>query len=216
MSKSVFISKNTTEVTELVHFCKENEIHLQAESLIQFESIPFQISETYDIVFFASIRAAEYFLKQEKINSKTKVACIGKTTAIKLSELGVNVDFIGDKAGKPSEVAQEFRKWLGKRKVLIPQSAISKRSIAEIIPKEQLLEAIVYKTISDCKIIPTCNTYIFTSPSNFDSFLTCNDIPLGKIIAWGETARKCIESKGLVVYKTLEKADLKELIALLP
>lgn len=215
MSKSVFISKNTSEVTELVHFCKENEIHLHAESLIQFESIPFQINETYDVVFFASIRAAEYFFRQEKINSKTKVACIGNTTAIKLAELGIHVDFIGDKAGKPSEVAQEFKKWLGKRKVLIPQSTISKRSIAEIIPKEQLFEAVVYKTISDCKIISACNTYIFTSPSNFESFLTCNALPKGKIIAWGETTKKCIELKGLSVYTTLEKADLKELITVL-
>lgn len=212
MSKTVFISKNASEVTELVNFCQDNDIQLHAESLIKFEFVPFQISETYDVIFFASIRAAEFFLKQEKTPTKAVAACIGKTTAAKLVELGIKVDFTGDKAGQPEKVAEEFKKWLGNRKVLIPQSTVSKRSIAAVIPKQQLIEAIVYKTISDCKIIPQNNTYVFTSPSNFESFIICNAIPEGKIIAWGETTRKCLELKGLNVEKTLEKADLKELI----
>lgn len=215
LNKSLFISKPESEVAELVNFCQENNIQLCAKSMIRFDSNPFQLTKPYDVVFFASIRAAEYFFAREVLDTRIKIACIGQTTAQKLMSLGFNLDFIGDKAGKPQEVARSFKKWLGKRTVLIPQSTISKRSIASTIPEVQLLEVIVYKTVPACKIIPTCETYIFTSPSNFESFISCNASPSGTIIAWGDTTKKHIEMSGLKVDKTLEKADLKELIAFL-
>lgn len=215
MNKTLFISKTESEVAELLDFCHEKNIHLIAESLIRFESIPFQVSKPYEVVFFASIRAAEYFLANVVLDSSIEIACIGQTTAEKLISLGFNVDFIGEKAGLPDEVAKSFKAWLGNKTVLIPQSTISKRSIASRIPKDQLLEVIVYKTVSDCKTIPACETYVFTSPSNFESFISCNNPPQGEVIAWGDTTRKCIELHGQTVDKTLEKADLKELIVLL-
>lgn len=215
LNKTLFISKSESEVDELLDFCHENKIQLTAESLIRFNSIPFQITKPYDVVFFASIRAAEFFLANEVLDSNKEIACIGQTTAEKLISLGFNLDFIGEKAGKPDEVAKSFKTWLGNRTVLIPQSTISKRSIASRIPEDQLLEVIVYKTVSDCKTIPPCDIYIFTSPSNFESFLSCNASPQGKIIAWGDTTKKCIELHGLTVDITLEKADLKELITVL-
>ena len=212
LNKSIFISKDISEVAILQQFCLANNINLIAHSLIRFEAIPFQVNQTYDVLFISSIRAAEFFLKTEKIKPETVIACIGQTTASKLEDLGIKISFVGEKSGNPIEV---FKKWLGNRTVLIPQSNISKRTIGSLLPSNQCIEPIVYKTVSDCKIIAVCNTYIFTSPSNVVSFLKCNKLPLGKIIAWGETTRKQIEAKGITVSITLQKAEVGELIKLL-
>jgi uroporphyrinogen-III synthase len=215
LNKSIFISKDLSEVTILQQFCLANNINLIAHSLIRFEAIPFQVNQTYDVLFISSIRAAEFFLKTEKIKPETVIACIGQTTASKLEELGLKITFVGEKSGNPIEVAEEFKKWLGNRTVLIPQSNISNRTIGSLLPSSQCIEPIVYKTVSDCEVIPICETYIFTSPSNVDSFLTCNEPPQGKVIAWGETTKKCIEEKSITVSNTLQTSGMEELIKLL-
>ena len=215
MNKSIFISKDLSEVTILQQFCLANNINLIAHSLIRFEAIPFQVNQTYDVLFISSIRAAEFFLKTEKIKPETVIACIGQITARKLEELGLKITFVGEKSGKPIEVAEEFKKWLGNRTVLIPQSNISKRTIGSLLPSSQCIEPIVYKTVSDCEVIPACETYVFTSPSNVDSFMECNESPQGKVIAWGETTKKCIEEKGITVSNTLQTSGMEELIKLL-
>ena len=215
MNKSIFISKDLSEVTLLQQFCLANKINLIGSSLIRFEAVSFEVNQTYDVLFISSIRAAEFFLKTEKIKPETVIACIGQLTARKLEELRLKITFVGEKSGNPIEVAEEFKKWLGNRTVLIPKSNISNRTIGSLLPSSQCIEPIVYKTVSDCKVITDCNTYIFTSPSNVDSFLICNESPLGKIIAWGETTKKHIEAKGITVSNTLQKAEVGELIKLL-
>ena len=215
MNKSIFISKDLSEVAILQQFCLANNINLIAHSLIRFEAIPFQVNQTYDVLFISSIRAAEFFLKTEKIKPETVIACIGQTTASKLEDLGIKISFVGEKSGNPIEVAEAFKKWLGNRTVLIPQSNISKRTIGSLLPSNQCIEPIVYKTVSYCEVITACETYVFTSPSNVDSFMKCNKPPLGKIIAWGETTKKHIEAKGIIVSNTLQKAEVGELIKLL-
>jgi uroporphyrinogen-III synthase len=215
LNKSIFISKDLSEVTLLQQFCLANNINLIGSSLIRFEAVSFEVNQTYDVLFISSIRAAEFFLKTEKIKPETVIACIGQITARKLEELGLKITFVGEKSGNPIEVAEEFKKWLGNRTVLIPQSNISKRTIGSLLPSSQCIEPIVYKTVLDCEVIPACETYVFTSPSNVDSFMECNESPQGKIIAWGETTKKCIEGKGITVSNTLQKAEVGELIKLL-
>lgn len=215
MNKSIFISKPLSELDALNSFCTEKGIHLIAESLIRFEAVPFTVEKPYEVVFISSIRAAEFFIKATTLLPDCKIACIGETTADKLKNLGLSVDFTGEKAGKPDEVADAFKTWLGDRKVIIPQSNISKRSIASKIAPEQCIEVIVYRTLSNCKPIPSCSRYIFTSPSNFESFLLCNNAPKGKIIAWGETTKRAILEHGLGVDYTLEGSGLGELVGVL-
>lgn len=215
MNNSLFISKASHEVLALERFCELKGINLIAESLIKFEAVPFSVERTFEVIFFTSIRSAHFFLKQETVSKNTAIACIGLGTAEKLQALGLDVSFVGDKSGNPSDVAQEFKKWLGKRIVLFPQSTISKRSIVSILPENQCLELTVYNTLANCKEIPHCETYVFTSPSNFESFLLCNNTPQGKIIAWGESTKKCIEKYELPVSTTLEFSNLNELTGFL-
>jgi uroporphyrinogen-III synthase len=98
---------------------------------------------------------------------------------------------------------------------LFPQSSISKRSVSKHLPENQVVERIVYKTVYACQEIDSCGVYIFTSPSNVQSFLSCNKKIDGKIIAWGETTKATLESYGFSVSKTLTVSDEVNLIAAL-
>jgi uroporphyrinogen-III synthase len=212
---SLFISREPEEVAELSTYCQENSISLIAKSLIKFEAVPFEVTAPYDVVFFSSIRAADFFLDHITPPPTTLFACIGARTAEKLKNRGINCHFIGDQSGKPEMVAEEFRKWVWDRTVLFPQSARSNRSIVSVLDPQQCIEATVYTTLPDCKPIPESSVYVFSSPSNLDSFLECNEAPQGKIIAWGETTRRSAEKKGLNVHSTLSNSDDAELISIL-
>jgi uroporphyrinogen-III synthase len=215
LNKAIFISKSNYDLELLPKFCSKNDISLHAESLIRFEGVFFENSEKFDVVFFASIRAAHFFLEQQSLPSSILVACIGNITARKLQELGLDVHFIGENSGIPNAVAKQFKEWLGKRMVLFPQSSISKGSISKTLPKNQVVERIVYKTVFACREVDACGIYIFTSPSNVQSFLSCNKKIDGKIIAWGETTKAILESHGFSVSKTLFVSDEVNLITAL-
>jgi uroporphyrinogen-III synthase len=215
MKKRLFISKALNELTLLPSYCQHNKIDLVAASFIRFEPISFATQRDYDILFFGSIRAAEFFLAQSSIPPSVKLSCIGSTTAEKLRALGLQVDFVGDKSGLPETVAESFVNWVGHRKVLIPCSAQSKRTIAKEFPEDQVEEIHVYRTISKCTDIQPCDIWVFTSPSNVNSFLSCNPAPQGTIIAWGATTEKALNEHGITVSQTMEVANETELVAIL-
>ncbi len=215
MIKSLFISKEKEDLNELVQFCATNQIELIAESLISFEEVSFQLESSYDVIFFSSIRAAIYFLRNAKIPTRKAVACIGNQTAVKLKKLNIHADFVGETSGVPSEVAAHFLNWLGKRTVLIPLSERSNHSIASKIPSVQCVEKIVYRTKLSPKKIKKVDMYVFTSPSNVESFLKANNKPEGKAIAWGETTKKFLLSKDILPIASLKKSSTNELIELL-
>ena len=215
MIRSLFISREPEDATELSAFCQEQSIELIAHSLIRFEAIPFEINQSYDVVFFASIRTAEFFLKEVTPPATTLYACIGARTAEKLKIRGINCHFIGDQSGQPEKVAEDFKKWVWDRTVLFPQSTRSHRSIVSQLDPAQCIEVPVYETLPDCKPVCDCDAYVFSSPSNLESFLSCNDLPTGKIIAWGETTRKAAIKKGLNIHSTLSQSDDAELISIL-
>jgi uroporphyrinogen-III synthase len=215
MVKQLFISKDIDELSELPAFCQENNIKLIASSLIYFEPVPFILNSEFEVVFFSSIRAANFFLENANVPKGVEIACVGMTTAQKLIEKGLKISFIGNKSGLPDEVAQEFAEWLGERKVLIPCSRQSKRTISSHIPVSQWVEIEVYQTLSNCESIPLSDYYIFTSPSNFVSFLSCNTKPQGEIIAWGTTTKKALLAEGLNASFTLKNSNEKELIEII-
>lgn len=213
--KKLFISKNREELRLLPSFCKENNIELVATSLIRFEPVTFSIDSDFEVIFFGSIRAAAFFLLKYTIPKHVHLACVGEATSKKLKDKGYDVSFTGLKSGHPEQVANEFLKWLGSRKVLIPCSQQSKRTISKVIPSNQKEEKIVYQTLTDCKLLDDCGCYVFTSPSNVESFLSCNSKPEGKIIAWGTTTKNAIIESELFADYTLEQSTEEELIHLL-
>jgi post-segregation antitoxin (ccd killing protein) len=139
-----------------------------------------------------------------------------KETAEKLKAKGLHVSFIGETAGEPAIVAEKFKTWLNERKVLIPSSEQSNRSIAQTLPTSQLEELIIYRTVAKPLTIEPCAVNVFTSPSNFLSFIQKNTLESSQtIIAWGKTTEKAIRNAGYAVNSTLTFASEEELVEVL-
>ncbi len=215
MKKSIFISKNASELPLLSTFCVSHQFTLSAHSLITFNALSFEMDVSYDVVFFSSIRAAEFFLAQEKLPEHCQIACVGAVTAKKINALGFGVSFIGEQAGNPLHVAEMFKIWLGERRVLFPLSTVSKRTIVEQIPIAQRIEVAIYETCALPLKIEKSDYLIFTSPSNVESYFSSNKLHESKIIAWGTTTQKALIEKGYSVEYTLLEANEKNLVAYL-
>jgi uroporphyrinogen-III synthase len=213
MKLQLFISKNINEIEQLINFAQEKEIELIAHSFLQFEAIPFTIDFNYEAIFFGSPRAVDFFLEQEKLDSSVYIGCVGEITAQSLQKKGYTPHFIGKSAGDTSKIGLEFKELVKDKKVLFPQSSISHRSIASLFQVNQIEEISIYKTAIYPKSIPTCDYYIFTSPSNVDGFLIENQFPSStKIIAWGKTTEKDLIEKDVKVEYTLKNSSVEELI----
>lgn len=214
--KSLFISKDLSDLSVLPAFCQDNSIELVAQSFISFEALPFESHLSPSVIFFSSIRAAEFYLAQASLPTNCAIACIGSKTAEKLKAKGLNVSFIGETAGEPAIVAEQFKTWLNGRKVLIPSSEQSNRSLAQTLPVSQVEELIIYRTVAKPLTIQSCAINVFTSPSNFLSFIQKNSLePSQTIIAWGKTTEKAIRNAGYVVNATLTFASEEELVEVL-
>ena len=214
--KSLFISKDLSDLSVLPTFCTDNSIELVAQSFISFEALPFETHSSPSVIFFSSIRAAEFYLAQTSLPTNCEIACIGSKTAEKLKAKGLNVSFIGETAGEPAIVAEQFKTWLNGRKVLIPSSEQSNRSIAQTLPASQVEELIIYRTVAKPLTIQPCAVNVFTSPSNFLSFIQKNSLESSQsIIAWGKTTEKTIRNAGYAVNATLTYASEEELVEVL-
>ena len=134
MKKRIFISKNSDDCEPLVHYCNQNKLDLTAQSLIEFEAIPFKIESNFDIVFFSSIRSAQFYFEKAAKKSTIIYACIGETTNSKLKKLGIKCEFVGKEAGNPQKTATEFKNWVKNRIVFFPQSNLSLGTFSAILP----------------------------------------------------------------------------------
>lgn len=216
MTNKLFISKSKKEVEILTEFCHKNQYELFAHSFLQFEPIPFEIRQDYQVIFFSSPRSVDFFLKQESIPNEVYIGCIGEITAKHLRIFGYESHFIGKISGDPSKVANDFKNQVGNKIILFPQSSISNRTVSSIFDQNQIIEKSIYNTIVVSKLIPHCSIYVFTSPSNVDGFLLENEISEGaKVIAWGKTTANFLISKNIRVDHILKEATIKELIKLL-
>jgi uroporphyrinogen-III synthase len=211
---SLFISKNAEELPLLRQYCTEQRIALHAQSLLQFEGVPFAVQHPFDVVFFSSIRAAEFFYAHSPC-THAEFACVGQKTAQKLRDLGHIPTFIGQQSGNPSQVALDFCAYVGERRVLIPCSDISARTIVKALPAGQVEEVVVYRTFAKSVDVSACDAYVFTSPSSVDSFLLLNDKPIGKVIAWGDSTAARMHELGIDISWVLKTAGEEEVVEVL-
>ncbi len=215
MIKRLFISKELTELAHLPAFCAEHSIDLIAQSCIQFSAVPFEVKKPFEVVFFGSVRAATFFLSSYSLPIGVEIACIGETTAEKLRALNLPVSFVGAKAGNPSEVGEDFKTWLGKRRVLFPLSAVSKESIVKVVPEIQSEKVIVYETLAKEIQLVNLDLAIFTSPSNLESFLQAGNKVPQQTIAWGNTTFQAMIASEIQATSTLATSTELELISVL-
>lgn len=211
--KRLFISKNTSEIKALVDFLVDRNETIVNHSFLSFEPIDFEAQSQFDVIFFSSPRAVIFYKAKQDIPKDTLIACTGIKTAELLKAMGYQIDFIGEKSGDINTVAQSFKTWAGDKKVLFPISSISLKSISSVLNAEQVIELEVYKTSIQAKEIETCETYVFTSPSNVEGFLLKNSIPpKATVIAWGSSTETKLLEAGVPVNHTLGQSSISELI----
>jgi uroporphyrinogen-III synthase len=213
----IFISKPKEDVPQLVTFCEQHGHDLIAESLIAFESVPAIIPDEFEFIFFTSPRSVHFFFEQAPHNLKCKgFACMGIGTEKALKEKGFEAAFVGRFSSDPENIFKSLYTYIDKGLVTVPHASTSLFSIQKFLPINQLKFIEVYKTIPVYKQIQPASIYIFTSPSNVLSFLESNHLaPEATVIAWGQSTKKILISKGIIVTTTLLTAQESELIGAL-
>ena len=212
MIQSLFISKNLTDVPELAQFCQENAIQLHAVSLIQFKPLAFEYSQKCDCIFFSSPRSAHFFLSKQTLSNEL-IAVAGETTKRSVESFGYSVEFVPENSGMVTQSSKQFAEWLGTKTVLFPVSTISNKSYSSDIPENQVCCIEIYETELAPQHIAVCDVYVFTSPSNVQSFLEKNALPKnGTIIAWGESTNDALKRNALNNSEVLQISSQQALI----
>ena len=215
---SIFISRNSEDVKELRDVCNSKNWSLVSTSLIEFYERQIILPLNWDVIFFPSPRAVSFFFNQFKdINlSEKKIACAGKETASSLQRFVEKIDFIPENSGIISDVQRDFRKWVGDRKVVYIGSNQAKKSVLVGIPASQYEFVLAYETRFKPEAIMNCSCYVFSSPSNVESFFLLNQIPDGAIvISWGQSTTSELAKKQIKPTIELKSGNQSELITYL-
>jgi uroporphyrinogen-III synthase len=209
--KPVFISKDPQELHAALHQLWAEGV-LTAQSLLSYSALTFKCQPKFDLVFFASIRAAEFYLAQCAAPAIFGVA--GSETALKIEQkFGLKAAFVAQNSGNPAQEAAAFDQWRANRSVLFPSSNLSLGTYAKLIPEQQKKILPVYQTNFIQQRIDAHQVYVFSSPSNVSAFFETNDLAENaNIIAWGKSTEKALKDRDIAVTHTLLKDQQTELL----
>jgi uroporphyrinogen-III synthase len=206
----IFISKDPEDLSiELQALVQTSQ--LEAQTLIEFSAIPFECPPAHDILFIASIRAADFYFANCQTNAQ--IACAGLETAKKVAErYQKEVHFIAQQSDQPVREAQKFNVWRNNRSVCFPSSQLSVGTYAALIPESEKIILPVYNTHFKNVHIKEKDIYVFSSPSNVRAFLEHNTISAqAQVVAWGSSTAQELVKKQISVNKVLngqQQADL--------
>ena len=206
----IFISKDPKDLSIELQALVQKGV-LEAQSLIDFSAVPFACPPAHDILFIASIRAADFFFAT--CQTSAQIACAGLETAKKVAErYQKEVHFIAQQSDQPVLEAQKFNVWRNGRSVCFPSSQLSVGTYAAMIPQSEKTILPVYNTRFKNLQIKEKDIYVFSSPSNVRAFLEHNTISAqAQVVAWGSSTAKELEKKQISVSKVLngqQQADL--------
>ncbi|MFT5184686.1 MAG: uroporphyrinogen-III synthase [Flavobacteriales bacterium] len=175
----VFLSRSDQNYPVLKKHLAAGCHDLIAQSLIHIEYLDFEMPSSLDWVFFTSRNSVESYFAQ-KIHGQFKYAALGGGTADALRKHGP-VGFIGDESDIVKS-ALEFRDLIQEERVLFPSSTIGLRTVQNELPTKQVTDVYSYQT-SLCPIhVPACEVYVFSSPSNVESFALKNSFPENAVV----------------------------------
>lgn len=215
-SNILFISKKVTD-KYFLDFCASKNYQLVDQSMIRFKDLNFITPNpgSYEVIFFSSKRAVDFFLAKVTPESHHLIACIGSSTAKSLEKWGLQSDFTPEKSGHPETVSKQFECFVGDRTVLFPQSNISQQSMQKQLDNHRTINIVVYEThTSPIKLVELPSVIVFTSPSNVRAYLQMNTINQlqQKIIAWGNTTASYLKQSNVEPDYTLSESSLEELV----
>lgn len=215
---TIFVSRNSEDVKELQEFCTTQNWNLISKSLIEFRQTTIQLPNQWDIIFFPSPRAVDFFFTQYPTGSLSnkKIACAGKGTALTLLKHVEKVDFIPSNSGVITEVQSEFQEWAGDKKIIYIGSNQSRKSVLVGLTSAQYIFVQGYETLFKPEQIIHCNCYIFSSPSNVESFFSMNQLPIdAMVISWGQSTTDELTKWGVKPTIELKSGSQSELISYL-
>jgi uroporphyrinogen-III synthase len=208
----IFISRES-EYTEIIKSELGKKGHdLISASCILTQSVPFQINESFDWIFFSSSTGVKHFLPQFPNEHSGKIGVMGMGT-LRALPAHWHAEFIG-KTTQPEAVAREFMMRVKPHeKILFPVGKQSLKSIAHYFNADQVKIIEVYETQAKKTIVPHCDVYIFSSPSNFNSFIQYNTIPTtAAIISFGPSTSQEIFNANYPIQIELQQVDEKNIV----
>lgn len=195
----VFISRDLDETDFIHRALTAHQYTVSGKSLINITKVRFSSIPPTDWIFFSSRNSVKFFFEQEPIiRPETKFAVIGKGTESVLREFGKIPHFIGYHIDI-LQTAKEFRSILGDESVLFPGAKDSLRSIQkELSFTNHIHELAVYRTDLNPSPVEQADVYIFTSPSNVESFFMQNTLPKqARVIGMGLSTSRALEAHGI-------------------
>lgn len=193
---SIFITRDARKDDFFKRSLEANGYKVFARSLIEVKQIAIGKHEKTDWVFFSSRNAVKYFFEQEPNVEEVSFGAIGNSTAEEIRRYGKRVEFIGSSTDTRL-TGKDFSLKVGNKTVLFPQSKSSMRTVqSQMIKKENVFDVVVYETIAKNNFdlpVANCQTIIFTSPSNVDSFFEKYKVSNEqKVVSMGEATASAL------------------------
>lgn len=187
----VFLSRSDEHYPTLKQHLAEGRHELIAQSLIHIEYLDYDFPLELDWVFFNSRNSVESYFAQGK-QDQLKYAALGSGTAETVRKYGT-VDFVGNEKDILKS-ARAFGVLLGDERVLFPSSTIGLRTVQNELPPNQVVDVFSYQTSLRPIQIPECEIYVFSSPSNVESFASMNSFPLScTVLVPGQKTKLAVE-----------------------
>lgn len=202
--KTIFISRTLRPDSPFLQaFSSQPAIRICAESLVDFQPIPFDHLPPCDWIFFSSQQGVRFFFDTLRKNEcvlppHLQWGTLGDGTSQTLRSYGKTPDFAGN--GQPDQVGTAFAIITHGQRVLFPAALHSRKSIQAFLPPETTyIDLPVYSNTPKPTIqIPVPDLLVFTSPMNVAAYFavfpqhTC--LPA---IAIGESTRTALLSYSL-------------------
>jgi len=214
----VFISRDIGPEDYFSRACAALDVKLTAQSLIETSNLSFEANpDAYDwVVFSSSTGVRSFFATQPKEKwLDKKFAVAGDSTASALAQEGIEAAFIG-RGSAMDEVSAALAQSIGKESALFPSAHRSLASLQQSLDPAQCTTVTCYTTSPVHRVLETCDAYVFTSPSNVESFHAAgNRIAEGnKVVAIGPSTGSALQKLG-VAYVCASIPSEPELFALL-
>lgn len=185
----ILITRSLAEESPLWQLSRDG-YHIIDRSFLELTSLPIIEIPKADVYFYYSKNGAQHFVKAARsLNldlGKSKHAAMGKGTAAILTNLGIEVDFIGD--GAPTEIAQTLIATYSNVSICFVRAEQSTQSIQNKwpYPYREVIAYSIKENVTDIK--EDVHTIIATSPKNLKCAVnSCQTLNLKRIICIGPT-----------------------------
>jgi len=208
-SCSVFISREVNTDSYLRNVLEANGFMLEGRSLIETNSVSFNILPDTGWIFFSSKQAVKYFFSQNPVLGNQKFACVGKATSEALRRYDKRAEFIGASTDTKM-IGKQFAAKAGSEKVLFPQAKGSLRSVQQqFVKSDQVVDLVVYETIKkNSGQAPEAQILVFTSPSNVDAWFEVFKVNKTQhVIAMGDATEHTLRKHGVIMISKTDSFD---------